>query len=33
VVIGINVYEREGDKAYDCSPVIDANGKIVGKHE
>ena len=31
VVIVINVYEREGDKAYDCSPVIDANGRILGK--
>lgn len=31
VVIVLNVYEREGDKAYDCSPVIDANGRIVGK--
>jgi N-carbamoylputrescine amidase len=31
VVIVINVYEREGDKTYDCSPVIDSNGRIVGK--
>jgi N-carbamoylputrescine amidase len=31
VVIVLNMYEREGEKAYDCSPVIDSNGRIVGK--
>jgi len=31
VVIVLNVYEREGDKTYDCSPVIDADGRIAGK--
>lgn len=31
VVVVISMYEREGDKAYDCSAVIDANGRIVGK--
>ena len=31
VVIILNIFEREGDKTYDCSPVIDSNGEIVGK--
>lgn len=31
VVIVLNLYEREGDKTYDSSPLIDADGKIVGK--
>lgn len=31
VVIVLNMYEREGNNAYDCSPVIDVNGRIVGK--
>lgn len=30
VVIIPNLYEREGDKAYDSSPVIDHNGEILG---
>jgi len=30
VVIIINLYERDGDNAYDSSPVIDADGKILG---
>jgi len=30
VIVG-SIYEREANKGYDCSPVIDANGKIVGK--
>jgi len=30
VIVG-SIYEREGDKGYDCSPVIDADGKIVGR--
>src|SRR5262245_26976300 len=31
VVIVLNVYERDGDAAYDCSPVIDADGSIAGR--
>ena len=31
VVIILNVFEREDDKTYDSSPVIDANGDILGK--
>jgi N-carbamoylputrescine amidase len=31
VVIILNVYEREGNRTYDCSPVIDSNGRIAGK--
>ncbi len=30
VVIVLNLYERDGDRAYDTSPVIDADGKILG---
>jgi N-carbamoylputrescine amidase len=31
VVIVLNLYEREGDRAYDCSPVIDAGGRLLGR--
>ncbi len=30
VVIVLNLYERDGDCAFDSSPVIDADGKILG---
>jgi beta-ureidopropionase len=30
VVIVLNLYEREGDRAYDSSPVIDADGTLLG---
>jgi predicted amidohydrolase len=30
VVTVINLYERDGDRAYDSSPVIDADGTLVG---
>ena len=30
VVIVLNLYERYGNKTYDSSPVIDADGKILG---
>ncbi|MDA1028843.1 MAG: carbon-nitrogen hydrolase family protein [Bacteroidetes bacterium] len=30
VVIVLNLYERDGAKAFDSSPVIDADGSIVG---
>jgi N-carbamoylputrescine amidase len=31
VVIVLNVFERDGERTYDCSPVIDADGTLVGK--
>jgi len=31
VVIVLNLYERDGDKTYDCSPVIDADGRLLGR--
>jgi len=31
VVIVLNLFEREGERTYDTSPVIDADGKIIGK--
>jgi len=31
VVVVLNVFERDGDKTYDCSPVIDADGSILGR--
>ena len=31
IVVIINVYERDGDNLYDCSPVIDADGTLLGK--
>jgi len=30
VVIVLNLFERDGDHTYDCSPVIDANGTLLG---
>ena len=27
LVVVLNLYERDGDRAYDCSPVIDADGR------
>jgi len=31
VVIVLNVFEREGEATYDCSPVIDADGRLLGR--
>ena len=31
VVIVLNLYERDGGSAYDCSPVIDADGRLLGR--
>lgn len=31
VVVILNLYERDGTRAYDCSPVIDADGSLVGR--
>jgi N-carbamoylputrescine amidase len=30
VVVVLNLYERDGQRAYDCSPVIDADGSLAG---
>ena len=30
VVVVLNLYERAGDRAYDASPVIDADGTLLG---
>jgi N-carbamoylputrescine amidase len=32
VVTVINLFERDGERTYDCSPVIDSDGTIVGKN-
>ena len=31
VVVVLNLYERAGDEAYDTSPVIDADGTLLGR--
>ena len=31
VVTVLNLYERDGERAYDCSPVIDADGSLLGR--
>ena len=31
VVVILNLFEKEGDRTYDSSPVIDANGSLLGK--
>lgn len=31
VVIVLNLYERDGSRAYDCSPVLDADGSLLGR--
>ena len=31
IVIVLNVFERDGDATYDCSPVIDADGSLAGR--
>jgi N-carbamoylputrescine amidase len=31
VVIVLNLFERDGDRTFDTSPVIDADGKLLGK--
>lgn len=32
VVLVLNLFERDGDRTYDASPVIDSDGSIVGKN-
>jgi len=31
VVTLINLFERDGDRTYDCSPVLDADGSLLGR--
>jgi N-carbamoylputrescine amidase len=31
VVVVLNLFERAGDRCFDCSPVIDADGAVVGR--
>jgi N-carbamoylputrescine amidase len=31
IVIVLNVFERDDDATYDCSPVIDADGRLLGR--
>jgi N-carbamoylputrescine amidase len=31
IVVVLNVFERDGDATYDCSPVIDADGTLLGR--
>ena len=31
IVIVLNLFERDGDRTYDCSPVIDADGALLGR--
>jgi N-carbamoylputrescine amidase len=31
VVVVLNLYERDGARAFDCSPVIDADGTLLGR--
>ena len=31
IVVVLNLYERDGNQAYDCSPVIDADGRLLGR--
>ena len=31
VVFVLNVFERDGEATYDCSPVIDADGSLLGR--
>ena len=31
VVVVLNLFERDGDSTYDTSPVIDADGRLLGK--
>jgi len=31
IVVVPNVYERDGERCFDCSPVIDADGSLLGR--
>jgi N-carbamoylputrescine amidase len=32
IVTVLNLFERDGDRTFDSSPVIDSNGRIIGKN-
>jgi N-carbamoylputrescine amidase len=31
IVVVLNLYERDGDRCFDCSPVLDADGSLLGR--
>jgi len=31
VVVVLNLFERDGDRTFDCSPVVDADGTLLGR--
>ncbi len=31
VVVVLNLFERDGERCFDCSPVIDADGRLLGR--
>jgi N-carbamoylputrescine amidase len=31
IVVVLNLFERDGDRTFDCSPVIDADGSLLGR--
>jgi N-carbamoylputrescine amidase len=31
VVVALNLFERDGDRTFDCSPMIDADGTLLGR--
>jgi predicted amidohydrolase len=31
VVAVLNLFERDGDRTFDCSPVVDADGRLLGR--
>lgn len=31
VAVVLNLYERDGERCYDCSPVLDADGSLLGR--
>lgn len=31
VTVVLNLFERDGDRCFDCSPVIDADGRLLGR--
>jgi predicted amidohydrolase len=31
VVVVLNLYERDGERCFDCSPVVDADGSLLGR--
>jgi beta-ureidopropionase len=31
IVVVLNLFERDGERTFDCSPVIDADGRLLGR--